>query len=166
MINGLIATNEYTEFGQVFNLAEYQLPQSILDVVSQLPYCYFYGSRSKIYIPTDNTDSDWDFAVKSDTSPVLLTNLGFKLKELGGIYKDGFTFECWEQVVDGHKVQLVLKANLNLFERIWGSITPEFYDRFLNKRSEHYIGKEWVQEWFKMMNNLYNDLLIPIEDML
>lgn len=171
MISGIIYVKQTDPrmadlFGDTtIGYVESGLPDFILNEVKHLDNLYFFGSRSKMFIDPDNKESDWDFALPSSYDTNKLSSMGFKYKNDDYLYQDGMTFEVYEKEVEGHIIQLVLKGDINIFRNIWDHIPVDFYQRFLNKRSEHYLGKEWVQTWFAMMANISRDRIIAYEDM-
>lgn len=119
---------------------------------------YLYGSMSKIIIgelaeqlQTFDEDSDYDFAVQ-DSAEVYqeLISLGWTKKdELS--YQDAQTEHIFEGELDGERVQISLRRDLEKFKEAWRSVDPEFYWRFLNKRSPTFLGREGVQKYLDQL---------------
>lgn len=174
MITGYLAIEDKSFFGEDYTKyknASSTLPQPILEVLAPLEYeLYFYGSRSKMPIPADDKVSDWDFAVDNSKHPILPLNFKFKnpLEEAPyDMYADGFTFECYEADIEGHKVQIVLKSNFEWFKSVWEDLDEDFYRTYINKRSPQYMSKAGVTQLFSSYASLYSSYLNKsYEDML
>lgn len=173
MITGILSVEDKDFFGDAYMLyreAKYALPKPILDILEPLNYeLYFFGSRSKMPIPTDDKVSDWDFAVDSSKYPVLPEI--FKLKQPEDndyeMYTDGFTFEVWEADIEGYQIQVVKKNSFEWFKSVWDNLDNDFYATYINKRSPQYIGKDGVTQLFSSYASLYSSYLNKsYEDML
>ena len=124
---------------------------------------YLYGSRSKTYnFLTSHEekirrmeltkDSDWDYVAQhSEEASKELKEKGWNLLT-EKLYQDSSTIEVFEKEVFGGKIQISLRDNYNAFRDLWGSISEEFYWKYLNKHSPTAFSKEEVQEY---MDQLY-----------
>lgn len=150
--------HEWWAEGLYYHISATQgLPDAIKAEVINLkvPELYFYGSRSKTLIPVENRDSDWDFAFQNNQkSAEAVVAAGFTLKTTVYPYQDGNTFECYEKIVDGHKIQLVSKGNLELFKDVWSLISDDFWQTYMNKRSDKYMGKDGVTDLIKHFHRM------------
>ncbi len=147
------------------------LPRCILDEVNRVnDNVYFYGSRSMMYIPQTNTESDWDFAISRKVDSKHLIDLGYERKERDYIYEDGMSFEVWEKTInDGgvdYQIQLVSKHNTSIFTRVWESISPEYWATYINKRSPSYIGKQAVHDFINQLRRVHESYYQPLDAML
>lgn len=127
---------------------------------------FLYGSTSKVgsweveELLTFDADSDYDFAVQDNAKTYHeLNKLGWQKKdELS--YQDAQTVYIFEGSLDGERVQISLRQDLDKFKEAWGSIDPTFYWKFLNKRSPTFIGREGVKTYldqlFFLLNGNYN----------
>lgn len=123
---------------------------------------FLYGSTNKIgrweveELLTFDADSDYDFAVQDSAKTYHeLNKLGWQKKdELS--YQDAQTAHIFEGSLDGERVQISLRQDLDKFKEAWGSIDPTFYWKFLNKRSPTFIGREGVKTYLDQLFFLLN----------
>lgn len=138
------------------------------DIVSPLDSIYLYGSVSKVDPePFEaegmvfDEDSDYDFAVPYERRLELELASRRDWRRLPDLdYQDDFTVAIYEGSLGGSKVQLSLRQAYNHFVTAWDAITPEFYWKFLNKRSPTFIGKEGVQlylnQFYRLLEGYWN----------
>ena len=163
--------HEWWAEGLSYHISAMQgLPDAVKAKVVNLevPELYFYGSRSKTYIPVEDQESDWDFAFQnSQASAEAIVAAGFVLRTDVYPYTDSNSFECYEKVVDGHKIQLVSKGSLELFKDVWSLISDSFWEDYMNKRSDKYMGKDGVTELMKHFHRMVQTgVHRPLGDML
>lgn len=129
----------------------------LLEQLSSVKDLYLYGSTSKLSsfeareLENFDESSDYDFAVQ-DSAKVhdQLISLGWRKKdELS--YQDAQTVHIFEGQVDGERVQISLRVELDKFKEVWESIPAEFYWHFLNKRSPTFIGREGVKTYLDQL---------------
>jgi len=124
-----------------------------------------------------NESTDWDFSQQySDYAHSYLVSSGFThySKNEIGPYADNLTVGVYIKeykhkfdvrnplafcLSDAPKINVVLHSDENLFRRVWDSITPEFYYKYLWKRSPRYERTDSVGERKlyirEVMNQLY-----------
>ena len=102
--------------------------------------------------------SDWDIAAQADLLFEEELSLdGWQiLKQAEDSYLDSNTDTVYQKTLDnvaGYplKVQIVLKKDFDVFQQMWWAIGAGFYQRFIDKRSEHYMGKDLVRQYFNTL---------------
>lgn len=154
-----IATNELVKqtIPKIFEL-ERKYPDSRF---------FFYGSRSMDYIPLENTESDWDFAVdRNDRIVPHLLEEGFVPSDNG--YYDGWSIQVLNYKDGEHTIQISVRQNLNAFQDVWDMLPTKFWKDYINKRSPKYLGKEGCYMLFNYVNTIahepYNLKNVNIEE--
>lgn len=137
-----------------------EVPKEIQEEVNKLhTNNKLFGSRGMSfgYLYRDRvTDStDWDFAFPYEGSEYdeheAAEGLGWVQKP-SEKYKDAMHFITWEKYVGHHKVQMCSKINLRLFTKVFYSIEPQFYWKYLHKSSPECLPKSVQTDLF---NQLY-----------
>lgn len=107
-----------------------------------LPRYILCGSRSKL---TDlPVETDWDFAAPNDIDTMAaLEAQGFKKTKHS--YFDNQTAVVYSKlqfdVNTFTNIQVALKKDFDLFVKVWDSITPSFFEKYIWKKSSTY--KNW-----------------------
>lgn len=119
---------------------------NIEEQFAHLGELYLYGSLSKSGSwdteATIDENTDFDFAIQDSTVAAKeLTAAGWAELETEA-YRDKLTTKVFEGMVDGHKVQISLRTELQTFKEIWSSIDSDFYWKFINKRSPRAMTKD------------------------
>ncbi len=130
---------------------------------------YLYGSRSKIVFPLFggtqinnlSEDSDYDYALPYtyEMQEYLERSIGLTCDVYSEVqqenfmsYKDKWTYRVY--TVKEDNLQISLKNKFDRFKVCWDNISPEFYWKFINKRSEYYLGKEGVRDFMDIFYHL------------
>lgn len=140
------------------------IPDVMKTDIKNLGYARLFGSRSMAARPSVegfdpaimigsqiNDNTDWDFSQQyNDYTHSYLLSAGFThyAKDQIGPYADDLTvgvyikeystsslFSLFNSVP---KINVVLHSDELFFRRVWDRISPEFYYRYLWKRSPHY----------------------------
>ncbi len=123
------------------------------------PTIYLYGSVSKQgWIDQDYTmsfddNSDYDFAIgynATSTSHLDHPANGWTKKEEMS-YQDSSTVGIYEKQLNGFKVQVSQRYDLDAFTRAWDSIPSSFYWKYINKRSPTAFPREDVKEYLDQL---------------
>jgi len=100
-------------------------------------------------------DSDWDFALQSfgtqESDDEVAERLGWSLKDRVS-YLDMQTYGVYEKQIEGYKVQISCKRDLEFFQMVFESISPSFYWKYLHKSSDLVLPREAQTALF---NQLY-----------
>lgn len=103
---------------------------------------FLCGSRSKL--PHELVkNSDWDFAAPYAVEVIKdLTAKGYHEVIVNPDYMDTQTVKVYERLDINllANVQISLKKDYNLFCKVWNSITPEFFQKYIWKQSPIYRG--------------------------
>ena len=163
------------------------IPEAVKHDLQELKYPMLFGSRSMATRPavkefdpavmigaqiTDETD--WDFSAQySELNQDALARAGFTYWPSGASpYADNLTIRVYSKEylpkLDWSlspifssitKVHVVLHSDEKLFRRVWDRISPEFYYKYLWKRSPQYdhIDSKGERKLLirKIMNQLY-----------
>ena len=134
---------------------------------------FLFGSRS--LLPEDMVrTSDYDFAVATKDVAIITEHPPEEMPwgwepawtqlEVPVFWEDQYAYASddgdmdiltdmvYTTFYDGLKIQVSLRRDLPLFIKSWKTITPEFYKKYLWKKSEDLLNKNARIEWF---NNLY-----------
>lgn len=164
------------------------MPKEIKQDIKELGYARLFGSRSMAARPTINgfdpaimigtcitEETDWDFSQQySDDAHSYLLAAGFThySKADFGPYGDDLTVGVYIKdytpktdwglsniFTNVPTANIVLHSDEELFRRVWDAITPEFYYRYLWKRSPRFdhidsLGKRKLHI-SEMMNQLF-----------
>jgi|694.fasta_scaffold122371_5 hypothetical protein len=125
-----------------------------------LPRYILCGSRSKLAVEFTGAEADWDFAAPNNA------------ETHDALESQGFTFSKYNNYFDSQTVivytkfdystlctiQVTIKKDYDLFCRVWDKITPEFFTKYIWKRSITY--RNWdaniVRDHIKeIMNQLF-----------
>lgn len=114
---------------------------------------FLQGSRSKGY---HTPQSDWDYYLDDEEH----SRKTFRYMELfqewvvvaDSVYMDNSTTMVFEKFFLDGKVQVSCRKDFDFMCRAWEGVSPEFYGKYLNKRSMFYLGKEFTKDF---VNNLY-----------
>ena len=125
------------------------------------------GSRSKdSFIFSDRystEDSDWDYYLDDSqhrTFPGFRDLLEDGWKELDTLsYQDCSTSKVFEKQFPDGKVQVSLRFRYDHMCKAWDSVSATFYGSYLNKRSEKYLGKEFVRDFIDMLYHMSDEAL-------
>ena len=125
-----------------------------------IPRYILCGSRSKLEVEFTGAEADWDFAAPNDAETLAaLEKQGFTRSKSAN-YFDSQTvavyskFDCYRL----HTIQVAIKKDYDLFCRVWDKVTPEFFKKYIWKRSITY--RNWdaniVRDHIKeIMNQLF-----------
>lgn len=128
--------------------------------IKNLEKIFLQGSRgffTKDFPPTpapDLTESDWDFAIESDSERLLaqrFVDAGWELCDTYS-YKDNDTTWVYNKEFYGHKVQVSLRNNLTRFIDCFNSIETSFYFKYMHKSSNKCMDREDMTRYW---NSLY-----------
>lgn len=131
-----------------------------------LPKYILCGSRSKLGVELTGAEADWDFAAPNDAETLAaLEKQGFTRSKSANYfdsrtYSDSQTvavyskFDCYRL----RTIQVAIKKDYDLFCRVWDKVTPEFFKKYIWKRSITY--RNWyadiVRDHIKeIMNQLF-----------
>lgn len=164
--------------GMEFSLS-YDLPNSFYEELYPLlekgyggrVEAFCYGSKSKYYSAPEmprgefgypSEDSDVDIAVPDN--PLFENVLMFEGWTKGDkerLYAegDGITISVWNKIISGHNVQISVRhADIYPYMKyVWDMMSPQFYWKYINKRSPHYMGKEGVSEYLNNQISLVHN---------
>lgn len=111
-----------------------------------LPRYILCGSRSKLPVELTGAKADWDFAAPNDAETIAaLEYQGFKPSRYNN-YFDSQTVAIYSKF-DYYKlctIQVAIKKDYDLFCRVWDKITPEFFKKYIWKRSFTYRNLDGV----------------------
>ena len=123
---------------------------------------HLQGSRSKdgflSFDKYSTEDSDWDYYLDDSQHRTFrefkgLTDDGWKALDTLD-YQDCSTSRVFEKQFPDGKVQVSLRFRYEHMCRAWDSVSSNFYGRYLNKRSEKYLGKEFVRDFLDMLYHM------------
>lgn len=129
--------------------------QQLERVKQHVPFdAYLFGSRSKISVQ----DSDWDFAAEyTEENHQKLVDAGYEF--LGtkdtlekSDYCDTLSHSFYYKEVDGAEINVILKTDMNLFEKVWERISEQFFVDFIWKQGPFFISKGHITQ---LMDQLF-----------
>lgn len=118
---------------------------------------FLQGSRSKGLFGNEfvSADSDWDYYLDDNQHCHFPAYQDFekdgwvKLDKLA--YQDASTTRIYEKVFPDGKVQVSLRFEFDHMCCAWDSVPEEFYGKYLNKRSEKFLGKDFVKDFVNFL---------------
>lgn len=113
---------------------------------------YLHGSRfmNSRYLPWEECvdlpeDTDWDYAAQNVSDWQALVDEALKqgwIEVVDQSYTDANTAHVFEKMIDGQKVQVSLRQNLEAYVKAINTIEPDFYFKYLWKGSDICISVE------------------------
>ena len=114
---------------------------------------HLQGSRSKGFC---TPESDWDYFLDADEQAAQKVPYGILFKEWSLLvdesYADASTKFVFEKTFPDGRVQVSCRKNYSAVAQAWDAIPVDFYGKYLCKRSESCLGRDFVKGF---MNYLY-----------
>ena len=126
----------------------------IMETRSITDFDHLMRNGGYLIVTTPDTDYDFFTTFSQETLDFLLNN-GFvhTVSSIGG-FVNGYSYYMDDEaiaIVEKGNVQVVLRKDAVFYKRVFESITPEFYAKYLWKSSPYGVNREQIKPIFNAL---------------
>lgn len=112
---------------------------------------YFNAIDPEIVPVTEHTDYDY-FVQANSAKEKVLEEAGFKKYNFSSYSLDDQVVSIWSYVSpEGYRMQVIMRKNEGLYQKVIGNIPPWFYQKYLWKSGPFANPRQQIQDMFNLL---------------